>query len=209
MTRTPLTTLRQDSQNWMSDPGSSVLPADTDGRQGRVTRPEKSAPGERADLLEALVKQRYLLRHTARGLTDEQAAQRTTVSELCVGGLIKHVAAVERQWVSFILDGPSVMGPWEDEGVMADWLAGFRMLEGETLAGLLQDYEQVAHRTDELVAQLADLDISHPLPEAPWYEPGARWSARRVLLHVIAETAQHAGHADIIRESLDGAKSMG
>ena len=56
---------------------------------------------------------------------------------------------------------------------------------------------------------LPDLDSSHPLPEAPWYEQGARWSARRVLLHVIAETAQHAGHADIIRESLDGAKSMG
>jgi Protein of unknown function (DUF664) len=47
------------------------------------------------------------------------------------------------------------------------------------------------------------------VPPAPWFEPGARWSARRVLLHVIAETAQHAGHADIIRESLDGAKSMG
>jgi hypothetical protein len=53
------------------------------------------------------------------------------------------------------------------------------------------------------------LDLAHPLPEAPWFEPGASWSARRVLLHVIAETAQHAGHADIIRESLDGAKSMG
>jgi len=40
------------------------------------------------------------------------------------------------------------------------------------------------------------------------FEPGAPWSARRVLLHVIAETAQHAAHADIIRVSLDGAKSM-
>ncbi|MBV9583186.1 MAG: DUF664 domain-containing protein, partial [Chloroflexi bacterium] len=46
-------------------------------------------------------------------------------------------------------------------------------------------------------------------PEAPWFERGARWSARRVLLHLIAETSQHAGHADIIREALDGAKTMG
>ena len=50
---------------------------------------------------------------------------------------------------------------------------------------------------------------SQPLPEAPWYEPGASWSARRVLLHLIAETSQHAGHADIIREAIDGAKTMG
>lgn len=56
---------------------------------------------------------------------------------------------------------------------------------------------------------LPDLDMSQPLPEAPWFEAGARWSARRVLPHVLAETAQHAGHADIIRESLDGAKTMG
>ena len=83
------------------------------------------------------------------------------------------------------------------------------MVGDETLAGLLDTYDDVARRTDELVATLPDLDASHPLPEAPWYEPGASWSARRVLLHVIAETAQHAGHADIIRESLDGSKTMG
>ena len=57
--------------------------------------------------------------------------------------------------------------------------------------------------------RLPDLDATQPLPQAPWFEPGARWSARRVLLHIIAETAQHAGHADILRESLDGAKTMG
>jgi len=83
------------------------------------------------------------------------------------------------------------------------------MLPGETLSGLLHRYQEVSQRTDEIVATVPDLDVSYPLPEAPWFEPGARWSVRRVLLHVIAETAQHAGHADIIRESLDGAKSMG
>ena len=173
-----------------------------------MTRTEKHVTGERADLLEALAKHRYFLRYTVRDLTDEQAARRTTVSELCLGGLIKHVALTERQWINFVLDGPSAMGHWE-EGAGQDWSAGFRMLESETLAGLLDEYEHVARRTDELVATLPDLDVSQPLPEAPWFEPGARWSARRVLLHVIAETSQHAGHADIIRESLDGAKSMG
>jgi hypothetical protein len=59
------------------------------------------------------------------------------------------------------------------------------------------------------VATLPDLDASHPLPQAPWFEPGAHWSARRTLLHILAETSQHAGHADILREAIDGQKTMG
>ena len=67
----------------------------------------------------------------------------------------------------------------------------------------------MAARTDELVESLPDLDLSHPLPPAPWFAPGATRSARRVFLHIVAETAQHAGHADIIRETIDGQKTMG
>lgn len=170
-----------------------------------MTTTDKIAGGERADLLETLAKHRFFLRFTVRDLTDEQAAQRTTVSALCLGGLIKHVAATEHAWMRFVLGGAEAMAGG-DEG---DWMDVFRMLEGDTLAGVLDQYEEVARSTDEIVATLPDLDESHPLPEAPWFEPGASWSARRVLLHLIAETAQHAGHADIIRESLDGAKSMG
>jgi hypothetical protein len=92
---------------------------------------------------------------------------------------------------------------------VGDWLDGFRPMPGETLAGLLRQYDEVARRTDELVASRPDLDAAQPLPEAPWFEPGASWTVRRVLLHILAETAQHAGHADIIRESLDGGKTMG
>ncbi|MEY7979079.1 DinB family protein [Streptomyces pilosus] len=167
--------------------------------------------GERADLLEVLTKHRYFLRFTTRDLTDEQAGLRTTAGELCLGGLIKHVAAVERGWVDFILEGPSAMTDFADmtEADLKRREDEFRMLPGETLAGVLDDYAEVARRTDDLIATLPDLDAAWPLPKAPWFEPGARWSARRVLLHIVAETAQHAGHADIIRESLDGAKSMG
>ncbi|WP_339127470.1 DinB family protein [Streptomyces sp. f51] len=170
-----------------------------------------TATGERADLLEVLAKHRGFLRFTTRDLTDEQAGQRTTAGELCLGGLIKHVTAVERNWVRFILDGPSAM-PDFTRMTEADWARRadeFRMLPGETLAGVLADYAEAALRTDELVATLPDLDAAQPLPDAPWSEPGGRWSARRVLLHIIAETTQHAGHADIVRESLDGAKTMG
>ncbi|MFH0519265.1 DinB family protein [Streptomyces sp. M41] len=166
---------------------------------------------ERADLLQTLAKHRHFLRFTTRDLTDEQAGQRTTASELCLGGLIKHVTSTERGWANFIEQGTSAM-PDFDSVTEADYARradDFRMLPGETLEDVLAAYEEVANRTDELVAKLPDLNASHPLPKAPWFEPDAQWSARRVLLHIIAETAQHAGHADIIRESLDGQKSMG
>lgn len=166
---------------------------------------------ERTDLLEALAHSRHFLRFTTRDLTDEQAGRRTTASALCLGGLIKHVTSVERSWAYFILNGPSAMPDFTamTEADFARRADEFRMLPGETLAGVLADYDEAARRTDELVTTLPDLNATHPLPEAPWNKPGARWSARRVLLHIVAETAQHAGHADIIRESLDGAKSMG
>jgi hypothetical protein len=144
-----------------------------------------SATGERADLLAMLATHRHFLRFTTRELTDEQAGRRTTASELCLGG----TAMTEADW--------------------ARRAEEFRLLPGETLAGVLADYAEAARDTDELVATLPDLDAAQPLPRAPWYEPGARWSARKVVIHILAETAQHAGHADIIRESLDGAKSMG
>lgn len=160
--------------------------------------------GERADLLQTLAKHRGFLLFTVQNITEEQATLRTTVSELTLGGLIKHVADVEESWARFIVDGPAAMAGGND-----DWANGHRLVEGETLAGQLERYQEVARKTDELVASLPDLDASHPLPEAPWFEQGARWSARRTFLHIIAETSQHAGHADIIREALDGQKSMG
>ena len=163
---------------------------------------------ERADLLETLAKHRSFLRQTVQGLTDEQATQRTTASELCLGGVIKHVAITEQGWVDFIIQGPVAFGS-PDQAALEAHAAGFRLLAGETLVDVLDRYEEVARRTDDLVTSLPSLSASQPLPDAPWFEPGARWSARRVLLHIIAETAQHAGHADIIRESLDGAKTMG
>jgi uncharacterized damage-inducible protein DinB len=112
-----------------------------------MSAPEPVA-GERADLLQSLARQRHFLRNTTRGLTDEQAAQRTTASELSLGGLIKHVALTERQWIRFIVEGPAAMS-W-DEASVGDWMAGFRMLDGETLAGLLETYAQVAQQTGEL-----------------------------------------------------------
>ena len=173
-----------------------------------------SASGERADILETLRTHRYFLRHTVEGLTDEQARLSPTASELTLGGLIKHVASTESSWVDFIERGTEAMampeGEFDPNSELAqEWANEFKMLPHETLADVLARYEGVAARTDALVESLPDLDLSHPLPPAPWFAPGATRSARRVFLHIVAETAQHAGHADIVREALDGQKTMG
>jgi hypothetical protein len=162
---------------------------------------------ERADLLETLDKHRELFRFTVQDLTDEQAAATPTTSQLCLCGLIKHVTFVESGWVDFIIEGTAAMEP--SEGSYDLHTNSFRMLEGETLAGLLAAYDACAKRTDDLVRTIPSLDVSHPLPPAPWFAPGASWTARRAFVHIVAETAQHAGHADILRETLDGQKSMG
>ena len=169
----------------------------------------------RADIVEALRKHRDLFRVTVAGLSDEQARLTPTVSTLSLGGLVKHVSAVERQWTRFIEEGPA---PAHIDWANVDWTNpppevqeyadGFRMLDEESLSGLVAAYADVAAATDQMVLTV-DLDARQPLPKAPWFEPGSSWSARRVFLHIVAETAQHAGHADIIRETIDGQKSMG
>jgi uncharacterized damage-inducible protein DinB len=174
-----------------------------------MTRATSTLTGERADLLETLAAHRHFLRYTVQGLTDDQARQRTTASELTLGGLLKHVARQEANWFRFIVEGPEAIATPTDAAGFEKWAAEFRLLPEETLAGVLAEYEEIARRTDELVRTLPDLDASHPLPEAPWFRPGAVRSARRAFLHIVAETAQHAGHADILRESLDGQKTMG
>ena len=179
---------------------------------------------ERTDLLAELATARWNLTNTVRGLSDEQAGEHPTVSALCLGGLLKHVATTEQAWMCFVVDGPSAMNFDLPAGVTAaEFLAGtareypqwaidrmndFAMLPGETLAGILERYEQVAAETERIIAGAADLSATQPLPDAPWSEPGGIQSVRRTLMHVISETAQHAGHADILRESIDGQTSM-
>jgi hypothetical protein len=188
-----------------------------------TTTSPHTVDAERTELLAALATARSALLKTTRGLSDEQAGERPTVSALCLGGLIKHVASTEEEWLRFVVEGPSAMRYDLPDGVTwADFAAGtarefpqwaidhqadFSVLPGETLAGVVDRYERVAARSAEIIAAVPDLSAAHPLPEAPWNEPGAVRSVRGVLLHLIAETAQHAGHADLLREALDGQKS--
>ncbi|MET9323571.1 DinB family protein [Streptomyces sp. NPDC003038] len=158
--------------------------------------------GERGELLQALAEQRELLLITVRGITDAQAAQRTTASELTLGGIVKHISRGEQVWTQIMAKGDGEL----PDGMLD--MEQYRMADDETLTGLLEQYAAAAQTTDEAVAALPDLDRSVPLPKTPWSPPETvYWSARRILLHLIRETAQHAGHADIIRETLDGAST--
>lgn len=175
--------------------------------------PDSAAPidQERADLLDVLGFQRWLLLSSVEGMSDEQARQRSTVSELTLGGVLKHLVETEHGWMDFVEGTEDASTSGFDDMTEADWAAranSFTLLETETLADIVAAYRDAAERTDALV-RTVDLDESHPLPAAPWFPPGAVRSNRRVFLGMVSELAQHSGHADIVREAIDGKKSMG
>ena len=97
-------------------------------------------------------------------------------------------------------DGDWSGSEWEDDR--------FTLTDEDTLEALRARLRAVGARTQAQL-ETADLDLAHELPAAPWFEQGARWSVRRVALHLLAEISQHAGHADIIREAIDGQHTMG
>ena len=157
---------------------------------------------ERTELLAMLADQRNLFRITLRGIDEDQARQRSTVSDLTLGGLLNHVSNCERHWLQTIVD--------RDENAAFDPAAAaneYAITDTQTVEGLLRDWDDIATRTEELVLALPSLEDLVPLPTAPWAPEREWWSVRKILLHVFREIAHHSGHADIIRESLDGQNS--
>lgn len=153
---------------------------------------------EREGLLGFLAQQRRVLTAAAYGLTEEQLRLAPSASALSVGGLLKHIAVTESGWVDTMLQRPH-------EHTEESYGADFHLTAEDTLESVLAEYDRVAAETE---AAVADLDLGHPVPvpDQPWFPEGLEaWSVRWVLLHLIEETARHAGHADIVRESIDGA----
>jgi Protein of unknown function (DUF664) len=156
-------------------------------------------------LLGYVTQQREVLHLTAYGLTDEQARTPAAVpSPLTVGGLIKHVAGVERNWIDMMLERERPASA-ED-----DYVRGFTMGPDETLAEVLADARGVGEETERVVRAIPDLGQRVPVPKGvPWYPDDLdAWSVRWVLMHLVSETARHAGHADIVREAIDGATAF-
>jgi uncharacterized damage-inducible protein DinB len=155
---------------------------------------------EQDGLLSYLAQMRYVLRLTGYGLTPEQLRAAPTASELTVGGLIKHCASTEENWISTVRGEPQTV----DYGAYA---ANFRLADGEVIEDVFARYDRIAERTAKTVTEIGDLDHAIPIDhDVPWNRRDMdHWTLRWVLLHLIQETARHAGHADIIRESIDGA----
>ncbi|MEU2041133.1 DUF664 domain-containing protein [Nocardia niwae] len=161
-----------------------------------------STEQEREDLVAMLADQRAIFRITLRGIDDEQARRRTTVSELTLGGLLHHLVSCERHWTSVIVQ--------RDEHAELDvskFAGEYVMAAEETVAGLLSTWDEVAAATAELIRTVDSLDTSIPTPTAPWAPERVWQSVRTTVLHILREIAHHSGHADIIREALDGANS--
>jgi uncharacterized damage-inducible protein DinB len=165
--------------------------------------PAEAHGDERGALLSFLEEQRGGIRRAVLGLTEEQATSRPSASELSLAGLIKHVAEVEQGWVARAKgEAPTVH---RDE---SNWHECFELVGDETVESQLAYWEKVAADTEAFIRSVPSLDDTFALPDQPWFPPEGRVSMRWLALQLIRETARHAGHADIIRESLDGATAF-
>ncbi len=159
-----------------------------------------SPEGERAGLIEFLDYQREALIAKFDGLTDEQARLTPTVSALSLLSILKHSAIWERRWFQVIVAGRRFPGEWpEVRPTDPDPDATFRLNDADTIASVVVDYRTQIAAAEEILRS-HDLDAPCAFPEM------AGQNLRWVALHLIEETARHAGHADIIRETIDGAR---
>lgn len=160
------------------------------------------------EALRAFLSQQHAgIRNAAYGLTDEQAHAAPSVSSISIAGLVKHVTVGERGWMDRVYAAPGV--PASDERPVSERRADYGQdwdPTGQTVTELLAGFDEVARATEAAIPEL-DLDTPVPVPQgAPWFPKDVEaWSVRWVLFHLVEEVARHAGHGDIVRESIDGA----
>jgi Protein of unknown function (DUF664) len=159
-------------------------------------------------LIGYLGQQRYGLVLAAHGLSDSQASETHAPSTLCIAGLVKHLSAVERFWMQIAID--KLEQPDSEEAGAEDYQSSFGLDPGETLKSVLESYAEVAADTDRIIRSVPDLSDTVPVPPGvPWFRQDVEgWSVRWIVLHLIEETARHAGHADLVREAIDGATAF-
>ena len=133
---------------------------------------------------------RHCVLKKAGGLSEEQLRRVLVDSGTSILGLIQHLAEVERYWFGHHLAG----GAWD-----ADREYGMAVPAGRAAADVLRDYEAAIEDSDRAIHAAGDPDARFAVPV-----DGSRHTLRWVMAHMTSETARHAGHADILREQLDG-----
>ncbi|MFI0990690.1 DinB family protein [Streptomyces exfoliatus] len=163
----------------------------TETRQRRDVGPPDGGSDEKSTLLAFLNYVREAVAAKARGLDDGKGRTPGVASGTSVLGLVKHLTAAEVYWFSWAYEGADIEHPD----------LGMALSEEDTADGLLAAYRGAVERSNEIIERCDDLSL--PCARAAGRAAVVR-SMRWVLVHMIEETARHAGHADILREQADG-----
>ncbi len=158
----------------------------------------RDTPGdgdERTQLVAHLDQMRATFASKVLGVPDDKLSWSPVPSGTSLGGLLQHLTQTEDWWFSHIVGRRPVAYEWHDDDPDSD----FRVPPGATAESMVAAYDSECARSNEVVAA-TDLDA---MTDPDGERPGR--SLRWVLLHMIEEVARHAGHADIVRELLDGA----
>jgi uncharacterized damage-inducible protein DinB len=148
---------------------------------------------EKESLVASLGRHRDVLLWKLEGLEDAQLRQPMTPSGTSMLGLVKHMASVEYGWFCDTFERPSDPVPFDPDDPDADW----RVEPDDTVESIVDYYERARAASDEVIAEM-DVEAMG----SAWF--GDSVSMRWVLIHMIEETARHAGHMDIMRELIDG-----
>jgi hypothetical protein len=158
---------------------------------------------EPTSLLAWLDYHRATLRGKADGLTKEQLAQPLAPSTLTLGGLVKHLALVESSWLSRVFRDQPLIDPFEDVDWRADYDWDFHSAAEDTPEELFALHDRSIAASDAIIAAaLAEEGGLDAVSAAERH--GRRYDLRWILTHLVEEYARHNGHADLIRESVDG-----
>jgi len=156
-----------------------------------------NATGEQDVLATFVLQQLAQLRTTVHGLDDEQVRATPSASAFSLAELLRHPGEVARSYAEMLAE------PGSDGSYTEAWQS--LPDQDVTLEGALEQFDAQVARVREIVTGPLDLSTLVPVPEAPWFPPElTHWETRWVLAHLVAELARHAGHADIVRESIDG-----
>ncbi|WP_131738652.1 DinB family protein [Actinomadura roseirufa] len=157
------------------------------GGERRDTPPPRTAGGEAEVLRGFLAYLRTSIAAKVEDAPEPRVREAAVPSGTSLLGLLHHLTSVERA----IFLGEEV----------ADWQATFQVSPSDTVTDVVTRYREAVRRADEVLDGCADLGAPLPRPRPGRPAPSVRWA----LAHMIEETGRHAGHADIIRELIDGA----